>query len=127
MRSWHWPLTVLILLGVAACNDTRPTPVTLASLIVSCDASRLTSFGQQAHCTARAALSNGQTEDRTAAAQWSSSDSSRVTVNAGLVTAVAIGSAEVTARVDATSAKQIMTVDVGCTFSVSPASAAFGA
>jgi len=126
MRFRLGVLTVVVLLLAAACSSTRPT-ASLASLVVSCDASRLTSFGQQAHCTARATLSNGQTEDRTSAAQWSSSDSSKLTVAGGLVTAVAIGSADVTARVDATSAKQTMTVDVGCTFAVSPPSAAFGA
>ena len=127
MRVRHLPLAVVIIvLLIAACDGTRPTP-TLASLVVSCDASRLTSFGQQARCTARATLSNGQTEDRTAAAQWSSSDPSKVTVNGELATAVAVGSADITARVDATSAKQTMTVDVGCTVSVTPPSAAFGA
>lgn len=119
-------LTLAIVLFVAACDSTQPTP-TLASLIVSCDASRLTSFGQQSHCTARATLSSGQTEDRTAAAQWSSSDSSKVTVNGGLVTAVAAGSADVTAKIDTLSAKQTVTVDVGCAFTLSPPSAIFGA
>src|SRR4051812_1328272 len=109
----------------AACSSTRPTP-TLASLVVSCDASRLSAFGQQAHCTARATLSNGQSEDRTAAAQWSSSDPSKVTVNAGVATAVAVGNADVTAKVDSLSAKQTVTVDVGCAFALSPAAVVFG-
>ena len=127
MRSKVLPfLTGVIILVAGACNSARPTP-TLASLVVSCDASRLTSFGQQAHCTARATLSNGQVEDRTAAAQWSSSDTAKVTVASGLATAVAVGSADITARVDTMSARQTLTVDVGCTFAVSPASAAFGA
>ena len=120
-------LTVLIPVLLAGCGSTKPTPTTLASLIVSCDASRLTSFGQQSHCTARATLSNGQTEDRTAAAQWSSSDSSKVTVNGGVATAVAVGTADVTAKVDTLSAKLTLTVDVGCAFTLSPPSAVFGA
>src|SRR4051794_36293708 len=121
-RIRHLLMVFIVLQLVTACNGpSKPTP-TLASLVVSCDASRLTELGQQAHCTARATLSNGQTEDRTAAAQWSSSDPSKVTVTSGIATAVAAGSAEVSAKVDVMSAKQTMTVDVGCAFTLSSAS-----
>jgi hypothetical protein len=48
-------------------------------------------------------------------------------VNSGVATAVAPGSADVSAKVDVMSAKQTMTVDVGCAFTLSPASVVLAA
>jgi hypothetical protein len=115
----------LLTAGLSGCSPTRPTP-TPAALTVTCDATALTSVGQQAHCTVRATLSDGSTEDRTATAAWSSSDTSTLTVAAGVATAVASGRADVTAKVDTLSAVQTLNVALGCAFSLSPATLSFG-
>src|SRR4051812_729371 len=93
-------VAVAVLLLLSACGGTTQPTATLSALVVACDATRLTAFGQQAHCIARVTLSNGQTEDRTAAAQWSSSDPAKLTINGGVVSAVAAGSVDVTAKVE---------------------------
>ena len=53
--------------------------------------------GQSAQYTATATFSNGSTQNVTSSSTWSSSNTAVVTVNAGLVTAVAAGSADVRA------------------------------
>jgi hypothetical protein len=91
---------------------------------VSCDQSALT-IGQQAHCQARATFSDSSVQDQTASAQWSSSDSSKLSVaTGGVVTAVATGTADVIATAQGLTGRH--TVVVGpCLFSVSPTSLAF--
>jgi hypothetical protein len=88
-------------------SPTSPTPLSLA---VSCSATTLNIL-QQAPCVALMTLSGGTTQDQTAAAQWSSSNTGIASVSAGgLVTAVSAGSADVTARVQTLSATRTVVV-----------------
>jgi hypothetical protein len=126
-------LAAVALIGAASCGSTpsrttpAPTPVpTAASVSVTCDATALSTVGQQAHCQARLTLSDGSSSDQTAAAQWTSSNSSSVSVaSGGVVSAIAIGSADISATVSGVTGKQSVTVSVACTFSASPAALSF--
>jgi hypothetical protein len=69
---------------------------TVISLAVSPNTVSISS-GTSQQLTALATLSNNGTQDVTGSATWSSSNTAVATVNAGLVTAVSIGSATVTA------------------------------
>ena len=90
---------VLIPFMLSACgndNTTTPTP-TLQGLTVTCAAATLSVFGASTQCAASVRLSNGQTQDQTSTATWSSSNTAIATVSGGLVRAVAQGSATITA------------------------------
>lgn len=121
----RWLPVIVLAAALVACG-TGPTP-TPRSLAISCDSSAFTAFGQQAHCIARLTLSDGSTEDRTSAAQWSSSDSSKITVTSGLVTAVAVGTTDIVATFQSLSARLTFSINVGCVFALTPAAASFGA
>jgi Putative binding domain, N-terminal/Viral BACON domain len=126
MRAGTFVIAILSVSAVlAACNGASPTP-TPTALTITCDATALTAIGQQAHCSARATLTNGQTDDRTASAQWSSSDASKASVSSGVVTAAGIGNAVITASSTGLTAQQQISVSASCTFAVSPTSASFG-
>jgi len=84
------------LLGAACGSSSTPTAAsTVSSVSVSGTAPAV---GTAAQYTATAALSDGTTMDVTSLASWSSSDTADVTVStSGVVTAVAAGSAIVSA------------------------------
>ena len=118
---------ILILLSVCGGPSTPTTPTrTPSSLTVSCDRMTLAS-GQQAHCQASTTFSDSTTQDQTASAQWSSSDSSKLSAaTGGVMTAVAPGTADVIAAVQGVIGRQTITVNNGpCLFSLSPVTLAF--
>jgi hypothetical protein len=122
----------LILASVWGCGNTKPVEPapspTPSSLLVSCDATTLGTIGQQAHCSARLTLSNSTTQDWTGSAQWSSSDSSKVSVSSpGIVTAVAPGNVEISATAEGVTGRQTIAVTIACAFSISPVAVSFGA
>jgi hypothetical protein len=102
---------VLFVIGLsAACSNsaTGPSPSTLT---LNCATTTL-NVGQQTHCTAALAPPNGAPQDVTTAVQWSSSNAGVATVSAaGLVMAVGVGSADITARVQTYSATRTMVVN----------------
>jgi len=72
----------------------------------------LFAIGQQAAWTASEALSNGTTRDGTGSVTWKSSDISVATVGAtGVVTAVAAGTAEISASIQGMSASATVAVE----------------
>jgi hypothetical protein len=90
-----------MLAGFAACGNgstpgvtTTPTP-SLVSLVVSQDSVVVPRNGT-VRLVARTRLSDGSGEDITGTATWSSSDTQVVTVQAGTITSVGIGSAMIT-------------------------------
>ena len=121
----------LCLAGLSACDSNPPTTPspqvpTPSSLAVVCNATALGSVGQQTQCSARVTMSDSTIRDQTGTAQWTSSDSSRVSVTAGgLVTAVAPGNAEVSAAIQGLTGRQAIAVTVACTFSIAPAAVSF--
>jgi hypothetical protein len=120
-------LPLVALPMVAACGETQTTPTPApASLTVTCDATTLSAVGQQSRCQARVTLSDSATQDQTAAAQWSSSDSTKVSASAsGQIAAVAIGSADIIATVAGLTGRRTVSVSVACEFSVSPTALSF--
>jgi len=117
----------VILPLVVGCTpkQTEPTP-TVTALTVSCDETTFAAVGQQGHCRANVRLSDSTTQDQTSAAQWSSSDPTKVAVSAtGQITAVGLGRAEVSATFSGLIGRQSVTVSVSCEFSVSPTSLSF--
>lgn len=121
----------LCLISMWACDSkpaTAPTPPppTPTSLSVVCNSTALGSVGQQTQCSARVTMSDSTIRDQTSAAQWSSSDSARVSVTAGgVVTAVGPGDAEIIATIQGLTGRQAIAVTVACTFSISPAAVSF--
>ncbi|MFN7980373.1 MAG: Ig-like domain-containing protein [Vicinamibacterales bacterium] len=108
---------VLIPFMLSACgndNTTTPTP-TLQGLTVTCAAATLSVFGASTQCAASVRLSNGQTQDQTSTATWSSSNTAIATVSGGLVRAVAQGSATITATYQGLTSTAAVTVDVPLT------------
>lgn len=122
-------ITLVAVLTLAACGGTKTTPTpTPASLTVTCDATTLAAVGQQSRCQARVTLSDSTTQDRTSAAQWSSSDSTKISVSStGQIAAVAIGAADIIASVSGLTGRRTVSVSVACEFSVSPAALSFPA
>jgi hypothetical protein len=117
------------ILVFAACDQkpTAPTPApAVTALTVSCDATTLAAVGQRATCQARVTFSDAATKDATPTAQWSSSDPTKVAVSStGQLTAVAIGSADITATASGLTGRQTVSVTVACEFAVSPAALSF--
>lgn len=73
--------------------------------------------------TATVTLSSGATQNVTSQATWASSDEAVATVSGGLVTAVAVGTCEVTATYEGLSGTCSVTVtDPAEALSVSPSS-----
>ncbi|MCB1019740.1 MAG: Ig-like domain-containing protein, partial [Acidobacteria bacterium] len=83
----------------AAVTVTDPPPPTLSSLTVA-PASINLSTGQTQALTATGNYSDESTQNHTADATWTSSNPSVATVSGGVVTAVAIGAASITASFD---------------------------
>ena len=103
------PLTMLLIAGLfAACTGsspspaptpTAPTPPPATATVVSLSVTGTPpAIAATAQFKATAALSNGSAQDVSAQATWQSTNTSVVTVNTnGLVTAIAIGEADITA------------------------------
>lgn len=103
----------------AEATFTIGSPLTVTSVAVA-GTSPIPS-GQSAQYTATATFSNGSTQNVTSSSTWSSSNTAVVTVNAGLVTAVAAGSADVRATYQGiTGARtvQVSTAAPNATFTV---------
>jgi RHS repeat-associated protein len=91
-------------------SDTRlVTLATLTTVAVTPSSSSL-AIGSTATLTARATYSDGTNQDVTAAATWTSSAANVASVNAGTVTAVASGSATITATSGSVSGSATITV-----------------
>jgi hypothetical protein len=125
---------VLILLAVlAACEgDKAPTApaVTATSVTINIagNASTTLAPGDTRQLSAAAAQSNGTTIDVTTLATWQTSPAGVATVSpAGLLTAVAEGTVDVTARYGAASGTLRAEVHPTCAVSIAPASAAYTA
>ncbi len=106
LKSYAW-LVLLLFTGTClvgckgATQPAQPPPPTVASVEVSPSTATLVSLGETVQLTASAQDANGNTISGKAF-MWSSSDESVSQVNAsGLVTAVASGSATITATTDA--------------------------
>jgi hypothetical protein len=91
-------LAVSVAALVTACGGEGPTPSapTAADLAFSTSSVTLPHYGS-IQTTVVIRRSTGATEDVTAAATWASSATDVVTVQAGLITAVGVGAAKVTA------------------------------
>ena len=114
-----------LLVGCSGPRQAAPTP-TASSLTVSCDVTAFSSIGQEGRCSARVTLSNSTTQDGPAGVQWSSSDPGKVSVSSsGLISAVAAGTADISALYLGLSGKQTIGVTVACAFSVAPATLSF--
>jgi len=118
MRRFLGSLAALLtLMGVIGCgsdkaNVTGPTPLALSSLQVVGNID-LTAIGQSSQLTVNALYVDGSAKDVTADTTWASNATSVVTVSRGLITAVALGTATVTAQYGGKS--------VGSTITVAPA------
>jgi outer membrane protein assembly factor BamB len=86
-----------------------PPAATLQSMAIS-PGSSVVGPGGTSHLAAIATYSDGTLPDVTSQASWSSSDTSKVTVSAGVVTGVAVGTATVTAQYQGLSANVPVTV-----------------
>ena len=95
---------------LVACGGQSPTSPSTPTLTVTCSATTLTT-GQQTQCSASSGVPGSPPQDQTAAAQWSSSNPFVATVSGGgLVTAVGAGSADITARVQTSSATRTLVI-----------------
>jgi hypothetical protein len=128
-------LAASLAIGVVACgSDTSPAPPTTPSPTTSTvqvratgDASGTIEAGQTRQLAATATLSNGSTSDVTQQATWQSSATNVATVSAaGLVTALAEGTADISATYQ--SVKGTLGVGVRalrCAVTISPSTASF--
>ena len=122
-----------LLVGLAACKGAKaPTApaVTATSVAVNIagNASTTLAPGDTRQLSATAAQSNGTTIDVTTLAAWQTSPASIATVSpAGLLTATAEGTVDVTARYGAASGTLRAEVRPTCAVSIAPATAAYGA
>jgi hypothetical protein len=99
--------TVLVAFVISACGSnggdgptgiiTPPPVVTVTSVVASCETTVLVGTGTKTTCKATAYKSNNTSVDATADATWTSSAPSVAVVTAGVVTAVSVGSSQVTA------------------------------
>jgi hypothetical protein len=92
-------LAALVCLATAACGDSPTAPTTTTptavALVLSQESVSLTR-NASTRLFVRVRQSDGTGDDVTAAATWTTSDSTVVTVQAGVVTAVGLGTATVT-------------------------------
>ena len=116
-------VTVCVMFAAAGCggSSASPTPpsaqLTVSSVAVAGTAA-LTAAGQTGQLTATATLSDGTTQNVTSSATWQSSNQSAITVSSsGLATAIAAGSATITAATQSKSGTLAMTVTVASTTS----------
>jgi len=117
---------VVLPIWLSGCNPARPTAVAKA-LTVSCDSTSMNAIGQQSHCSARVSRTDGSATDVTGTAQWTSSDATKVTVNGGMITAIAPGAADIVGTFEGVTGRQAVSVRVGCAFTVSPDNISVGA
>jgi uncharacterized protein YjdB len=103
-------LALLVLPLLAACSSSGSSSSTTPTSLRMSSASVSVAAGQSASLLVSAVLSNGSTNDVTAAATWSSSDSTIATVAGGSVKGVKKGAATITATSGALSATASVTV-----------------
>jgi len=124
---------LLVLVVLAACNgNTPPTApaVTATAVTVNTAGNAPTTLapGETRQLSAIAAQSNGTTLDVTALATWQTAPASVATVSpSGLMTAIAEGTVDVTARYGTASGTLRADVRPTCAVSIAPASAAYTA
>lgn len=110
--------TVAILAVACGGSPSAPSSESATAVIVTGTAPAL---GASAQFAATAALPDGTSRPVTSEATWQSSDAEVARVDRGLVTAVAAGEADITARYANATGRLHITVSVTpCTFSVSP-------
>ena len=98
--------------GIVVAPAPTQTQITLESIAVSPDSATV-GLGASAHLTATATYSDASTQDVTTVAGWSSSDTTKVTVdNNGVISGVAAGSATVTAQYQGQAAQSTVAVFV---------------
>ncbi len=108
-RRGRYPALSLVFSAIAlamlwsGCNGFFVSGSTLNSITVTPTSIFLT-VGQTKQFSASGTTVNGDTNDVTSTAKWSSSSSAAATVDAGLVTAVATGNSTITASQDGVSA-----------------------
>jgi RHS repeat-associated protein len=91
-------------------SDTRQITLATVTAIAVTPSSSTIVVGATATLTAQATYSDGTTQDVTASATWTSSATNIASVNAGTVTAVASGSATITATFGSQSGSSTITV-----------------
>src|SRR5271165_1217681 len=118
-RSWFCPIVVAFALiawhgcGGSGSSTSSTPPVTPQSVSVTAPGDSLIA-GDKVQLTAICTYSDNTTKDVTASATWSTAPSAVATVsNAGLVTAVSLGSATVTATFSSLSGKVQVFVSAG--------------
>ena len=103
MRS-HVSATLVLALVAAACGNDEPPaaglPANLRPLSIRVDGPTEVTVPAEVQFTARQTWSDGSTRDVTASAQWTSSNSSVLSVSAGLARTLASGEAGLTAQVE---------------------------
>jgi hypothetical protein len=112
--SFFLVVTCAALIGGACGNPTvAPTAVRSAvSLSIEGNAS-LSLKGETSQLAARAMMSDGRVEDKTAAVEWSSADGTIATVTqSGLLTAMGDGRTVVTAKLETIAATRPVLVDL---------------
>ena len=106
-------LTAAVLGGACTSNKMPPAPsTTVTGLQMRCDATAIDA-GQKTTCAVLATYDDRTVNDQTANADWSTSDAAVATVSKGSITAVAPGSAEITARLQSVSTKTTVSVRPG--------------
>ena len=120
MRLSLGPLAALTLAGAIGCggSDTVTGPSTGGTLtsIQLAGNTDLTAIGQSNQLALMGFYSDGSSKDVTAEATWSSSATSVATVSAGVVTAVSLGVATITARVSTRTANVTISIAPAGTF-----------
>ena len=120
-------LAAIVSVSTACGGSEAPTsPSTVAAVTVT-GTSSLT-VGGSAQFTAAAALIDGSSRPITSEATWQSSDAAVATVTGGMVRAVGVGEADITATYEnATGRLRIAVTTVACSFSVSPSTVSISA
>jgi hypothetical protein len=131
-RQRRHGIALLFLVAASRCGARTPTApaVTSTSVTVSVagNASTTLAPGETRQLSATALQSNGSTLDVTTQAAWQSSATAIATISpAGLLTGVAEGSVDVTARYVTVSGTLRAEVRPTCAVSITPASASYNA
>lgn len=122
LRTGLAAAAVAAMLGCQNAPPTSPTPTAPSVNFVSV-IGHAPSIGGTEQFKAIAALTDGNTTDITALAQWNTSNPAVLTVGSGgLVTGVAAGNAEIRATYQTrTGSTPVPVASVACVFSVQPA------